>query len=58
MVTKENKVLARLREPSTMAGLAALGVVLGMPPDTVNVVVQAVAAVAGVLAVFLPEKGA
>lgn len=56
-MTKQNKVLARLREPSTMAGLGALALLVGLPPDTVNVVLQAVGGVLGVLAVILPEKG-
>ncbi|WP_265942481.1 hypothetical protein [Dechloromonas sp. A34] len=56
-ITKDNKVLQRLREPSTMAGLGALALLFGLPPDTINVVLQAVGAILGVLAVVLPEKG-
>lgn len=55
-ITKDNKVIKRLREPSTMAGLGALALLAGLPPETVNVFVQAVGAVLAALAVVLPEK--
>ncbi len=50
-----NPILNRLREPSTMAGLAALATLFGAPTDTVSAVTQAVVGVAGALAVILPE---
>lgn len=50
-------ILGRLREPSTMAGLSALAMLLGAPPGVPELAVQAVAGVAGLLAVVLPEKG-
>jgi len=50
--------LNRLREPSTWAGLGGIALSLGANPDKVNVTAQAVAAILGALAVFLPEKGA
>lgn len=50
-------ILARLREPSTMAGLSALLLVAGVPPGVPEAAVQGVAAVAGLLAVLLPERG-
>lgn len=56
MITKANKVVTRLKEPSSMAGIAALAVVLGMPTDVVNAAVQVVVGVAGLLAVVLPES--
>jgi ABC-type uncharacterized transport system permease subunit len=50
--------LKRIKEPSTWAGLAALSILFGVNPDTANVVVQAVGAVAGAVAVLMPEKAA
>lgn len=56
--------LNRIKEPSTWAGLASLAVLLGASPDTTAQVVnatgsvaQAVGAVAGLMAIFLHEKG-
>ncbi|MHA3018093.1 hypothetical protein CMPELA_25675 [Cupriavidus necator] len=51
------KFLQRLREPSTMAGLSGLAVIVGANPTKVNAVSAVVAAVLSALAVFLPEKG-
>lgn len=48
-------IINRLKEPSTMAGLGVLAVLLGVPPGTVDVVVQAVAGVAAAAAVLVPE---
>jgi hypothetical protein len=48
-------LLNRLREPSTMAGLSALALLAGAPPGVPEAAVQGVAAVAGLLAVLLPE---
>lgn len=50
-------VIERLREPSTMAGLSALALLFGAPPGVPEAAVQGAAAVAGILAVLLPEKG-
>lgn len=49
-------ILKRLKEPSTLAGLSVLGVLFGLPPGTVEVVTQAVTAVAAVAAIALPES--
>lgn len=49
-------ILQRLREPSTWAGLSALGVVFGLPSGTVDLLGQVVAGVAGLAAVFLRER--
>lgn len=49
-------IIKRLREPSTWAGLAALGVLFGMPAGTVEAVGQVVGGAAALAAVLLPEK--
>lgn len=49
-------IFARLREPSTMAGLSVLASLFGAPPGSIDAVVQVVAAVAAAGAVVLPEK--
>ena len=51
------KILRRLREPSTWAGIAALLAVFGLPSEQAGAVAQVGAAVAGAAAVFLPESG-
>lgn len=51
-----NQVTQRLREPSTWAGLAALGALFGLSPDQVNSLAGLGVALASALAVFLPEK--
>lgn len=48
-------VLARLREPSTMAGLSVLVALFGLPPGVPELVAELVAAGAGLAAVLLPE---
>lgn len=48
----------RLREPSTLAGLSVLGVLVGLPPGVVDVAGTCVAAVAGAAAVLLPDAPA
>lgn len=48
--------LKRLREPSTMAGLSALAMIVGMPPGTIDLATQVLAGVAGLAAVLIPEK--
>lgn len=51
-----NKLIARLREPSTMAGLSALALIFGVPAGVPDLVVQIGAGLAGLLAVFMPEQ--
>lgn len=51
-------IIARLREPSTWAGVAALGVVFGLPPGTVEAVGQIIGGGAALAAIFLSEKAA
>lgn len=52
------KIVNRLKEPSSWAGIASLIVLFGVPANTVQVVVQAVGAVAAAAAVLMPEKEA
>lgn len=49
-------IIARLREPSTWAGISMLAVAAGLPSDIVSVWAQALAAVFAALAVSLPEQ--
>lgn len=53
-------IIARLREPSTYAGLAALLAAFGVSiaPEKMTAVVSLVTALAGVAAVFLPDRNA
>lgn len=55
---KRAAVVRKLAEPSTWAGLAALGVLVGMTVEQVQALAHAGAAVAGVMAVVLGEGGA
>ncbi|SMC29371.1 hypothetical protein SAMN02745857_03791 [Andreprevotia lacus DSM 23236] len=50
--------LARFREPSTWAAIAALGAVVHANPDTLTHISTAGPAVAALLGVFLPEATA
>ena len=47
----------RAKEPTTYAGLSALGIVFGLPPGTVDVAVQVASAVCAVVAVVTTEGG-
>lgn len=49
------KVISRIKEPSTWAGIAALASLAGVPIEHVNAVSGVLAAVAAALAVFMPE---
>lgn len=48
-------IINRLKEPSTLAGLGVLAVMFGVPPGTVDVVVQAGGELLGAAAVLIPE---
>lgn len=52
-----HQIVARLKEPSTWAGLSALGLLFGVPPGTLDMISQAGIAVAATAAVILGEKG-
>lgn len=49
-------ILKRIREPSTWAGIAALGAAFGINPDLITGVGQVVIAAGGVAAILLAEK--
>jgi hypothetical protein len=49
-------ILARLKEPSTFAGLSGLALALGVSGELYNAVDAAIAGVAGLVAVILAEK--
>ena len=51
-----NFVLARLKEPSTYAGLSGLALALGVSGELYSAATAALAAVAGLVAVVLAEK--
>jgi len=53
---KFQTILKRVKEPSTWAGLAALGMLFGVDPAKVDALHQAGIAVAGLAAIFLPEN--
>lgn len=57
-MSKARAVVDRLKEPSTWAGLCGLGVLLGASVEQVQTVAHAGAAVSGLLAVLLGERGA
>mgnify|MGYP000945697274 CR=1 FL=1 len=48
--------LARLREPSTLAGLGVLATIAGLPPGTVDLTAQVVGGLAGLVAIAAPDK--
>jgi hypothetical protein len=52
------KLLARLREPSTLAGLSCLAILLGGDAVKADMATQAVAGVLGLAAAVLPDQGA
>lgn len=49
-------IFKRLKEPSTWAGIAALGVLFGLPPGSVEALGQVVGGVAALAAIVIPEK--
>lgn len=50
-------IINRLREPSTWAGLSALGVLFGVPPGTLDLIAQVGVGAAGLLAIALKDGG-
>lgn len=49
-------ILARIKEPSTWAGISAIGLIFGLPPGTIDLVGQVIGGVAGIAAIVMPEK--
>ncbi len=54
-VNKMKSILKRLREPSTWAGLSVIGVLVGLPPGTIEAAGQVVGGLAALGAIFIPE---
>lgn len=50
-------IIGRLKEPSTWAGIAALGVLAGIPPGTIDAVGQIIAGAGALAAVLLKDPG-
>lgn len=48
--------LKRIREPSTWAGIAAMGALFGIPAEHINLVGQVALGVGGLAAMVLSEK--
>lgn len=57
-MTMKTIILQRLREPSTWAGLSALGLIFGLPPGTVDALGQVLGGVAALASIFIPEQAA
>lgn len=51
-----NWFLARLKEPSTYAGIAGLAIAAGLSADKAQAIASLVAALAGLAAVVLAER--
>jgi hypothetical protein len=50
------QIWKRVKEPSSWAGAAALAVLVGVDPSKINEAVHVLGAVAGAVAILLPEK--
>lgn len=50
-------LMDRLKEPSTLAGLSALGMLFGLPPGTMDAVGQIITGGMAIAAVILKEQG-
>lgn len=55
---KFKSLLNRFKEPSSWAGIAVLVTMFGVPAGTADLVIKAVVAVAGAVAIFVPETSA
>lgn len=58
MKQKIRRLLDLLRQPTTIAGLSALGVLVGLPPGTLDLAGSAIVALAGIAGVCLDERKA
>lgn len=50
-------IINRLKEPSTWAGVSALGVLAGIPPGTLDLIAQVGIGAAGLLSIVLKDRG-
>ena len=50
-------IIKRIKEPSTWAGITAMGLLFGLPPGTIDAVGMLVGGVGAVAAILLPEAG-
>jgi phage shock protein PspC (stress-responsive transcriptional regulator) len=50
------KLIQRLKEPSTWAGIAGLAVLFGVDPVKINAITTAAVAVASSAAIIMPES--
>jgi hypothetical protein len=49
-------ILSRLKEPSTFAGFAAIASIFGATPEMTNMGLNVAGCLAGLVAIFLPER--
>lgn len=49
-------LLRRVREPSTWAGIAAIGALFGIPSEAINLVAQVAMGAGGLAAIVMSEK--
>lgn len=47
---------ARVREPSTWAGISILATMFGAPPGSIDLVSQVITGIAGLFAIVAPES--
>jgi len=50
-----NYVIARIKEPSTWTALGAIGLLLGLPPGTIDAVHMLLGGVAALAGILIPE---
>ncbi len=50
-----HRIRRSLRQPSTWAGLSAIGLIFGLPPGTIDALGQLLAGVGAVAAVLMDE---
>lgn len=51
-----NWLVSRIKEPSTMAGISCIGVILGLPPHALELGTQVLVGIASAAAILLPES--
>ena len=55
-MNKAFRILQRLREPSTWAGISALGLLFGLPDGTLTAIGQVIGGLAALGAIVLTEQ--